>query len=194
MMRVGAQEGVSSCYGRKGVGEYTTVVIDLHTDIGRSLTSIGAWIVILSAAIEPFFQQIISFDDAVSYRDNSNVKIAYSTTWNGGSEVAANPSDTFSSSNGNTTVVHVSGYGYVTDLSLDFQAQAAVLYGLSTSEMNVNQQLSATCPSGNCTWPPYLSLGVCSACNDVTDQVIISRKVDYPMAWYFPGKPLVWNY
>jgi hypothetical protein len=152
------------------------------------LASIGAWVVILSAVIKPFFQQIISLEDAVSYRDHSNVNITYATKWDGGTELYAFPPDYYLSSDGNTTVMHVSSYGYVSDLSLEFQAQAAVLFGLSTFESNVNQQLTTACPSGNCTWSPYLTIGVCSACNDVTDQVSISQKVDYPMSWYFPGQ------
>lgn len=32
-----------------------------------------------------------------------------------------------------------------------------------------------------------MTLGTCSKCNDVTDQVTRSQKVDYPMAWYFPN-------
>lgn len=82
---------------------------------------------------------------------------------------------------------HTSEYGSVSDLNLDFQAQAVILFGLSTTLKSVNQQLKTTCPSGNCTWPSYLTLGTCSKCNDVTDHVSRSRKVDYSMEWYFPN-------
>ena len=34
-----------------------------------------------------------------------------------------------------------------------------------------------TCPSGNCTWPPYITLGICSECHDITSQVKASCNV-----------------
>ena len=153
----------------------------------RTLTSIGAWVIILSAAIEPFFQQIISFEDAVSYHDNNNVKISYATTFDAGTEAGTFPPDAYSSSDGNNLVLHVPDYGWVTDLNLDFQVQASVLFGLSTDLTHAEQTLKTTCPSGNCTWPPYLTLGVWSACNDVTDQVSRSQSQDYPQAFFFPN-------
>lgn len=49
--------------------------------------------------------------------------------------------------------------------------QSAVLYGLSQPLKNTIQQLPFNCPSGNCTWPAYESLAVCSTCNDVTSSL-----------------------
>ena len=113
--------------------------------------------------------------------------------WDGGTYAITPPVEAFSSSNSSGLYEHVTSYGSVSDLTLDFQAQAAILFGLSSNLKNVDQQLKTTCPSGNCTWPSYLTLGTCSKCNDVTDQISRSKKVDYPMAWYFPnvGNPSV---
>jgi hypothetical protein len=104
--------------------------------------------------------------------------------------ISAQPANSFSSANASGLYEHVSEYGSVSDISLDFQVQAAILFGLSTTLKSVNQELRITCPSGNCTWPSYLTLGTCSKCNDVTDQVSRSQKVDYPMEWYFPTPDL----
>ena len=105
--------------------------------------------------------------------------------WDGGAYAPTIPDD---GSLGNSSGLYerVSKYGSVSDISLDFQAQAAILFGLSTTLKNVNQQLKTTCSSGNCTWPAYRTLGTCSKCNDVTDQISRSQKVDFPMKWYFP--------
>lgn len=55
--------------------------------------------------------------------------------------------------------------------SADFSMQSAILYGLSQSKEDVIKQLQFTCPSGNCTWPSFESLAVCSKCNDLTSSL-----------------------
>jgi hypothetical protein len=36
-----------------------------------------------------------------------------------------------------------------------------------------------TCPSGDCTWPPFTTLGVCSECHNITSQVKASCNVGW---------------
>ena len=86
-----------------------------------------------------------------------------------------------------TIVVELSSYGTVSRINLGTSGQAAVLFGLASSRDYVSQQLTTSCPSGNCTWPPYTSLGVCSKCTDLSSQLTRSDKVDYPQGWYFPA-------
>jgi hypothetical protein len=54
--------------------------------------------------------------------------------------------------------------------------QSAVLYGLSHPLNVTTQQLKFNCPSGNCTWPSYQSLAVCSRCTDLTS--LLTRHAD----------------
>lgn len=53
----------------------------------------------------------------------------------------------------------------------DFSMQSAILYGLDQPLQNVVAQGAFTCPTGNCTWPPFESLAVCSRCTDLTDSL-----------------------
>jgi hypothetical protein len=46
--------------------------------------------------------------------------------------------------------------------------QSAVLYGINEPIDSVTQQSPFNCPTGNCTWPAYESLAVCSQCYDVS--------------------------
>lgn len=46
-----------------------------------------------------------------------------------------------------------------------------MLYGVSQPDDRVTQQTNQSCPSANCTWAPFQSLAVCSACNDLSDQL-----------------------
>ncbi|KAM7186723.1 Protein of unknown function (DUF3176) domain containing protein [Rhypophila sp. PSN 637] len=60
----------------------------------------------------------------------------------------------------------------------DFGLTAAIIAGLSSSNATNNAwNPSFSCSSGNCTWPPYTSLGVCSRCNDVSDNIRSSTGV-----------------
>lgn len=49
--------------------------------------------------------------------------------------------------------------------------QSAILYGLDQPLQNVIEQGSFNCPTGNCTWPAFESLAVCSRCADLTDSL-----------------------
>lgn len=46
--------------------------------------------------------------------------------------------------------------------------------------------LDFTCPSGNCTWPSFTTLGVCSECNNITSRVNASCNTnrEYEICWY----------
>jgi hypothetical protein len=66
-------------------------------NIRRSLSSIGAAIVLLSIATEPFIQQAVNFKPDLVYTDDNNVQIQYSQTWSGASEVAFDPNPSSSS-------------------------------------------------------------------------------------------------
>lgn len=46
----------------------------------------------------------------------------------------------------------------------------AYYMGIWTKEFNVNP----VCPSGNCTWPSYKSLGFCSQCSDITSTATLN--------------------
>lgn len=49
---------------------------------------------------------------------------------------------------------------------------AAIIAGLGSSNATSSAwDPSLSCSSGNCTWPPFTSLGVCSRCNDVSDNI-----------------------
>lgn len=49
--------------------------------------------------------------------------------------------------------------------------ETAVNDGLSQPDSLISQQIQPSCPSGNCTWDQFMSLAVCSACNNLTNQI-----------------------
>lgn len=51
---------------------------------------------------------------------------------------------------------------------LPLSMQYAILTGLSRSPWEVKKEVLVQCPTSNCTWPPFRTLGVCHRCNNVT--------------------------
>lgn len=52
----------------------------------------------------------------------------------------------------------------------------AVYAGMWTNQFDLNP----SCPSGNCTWPPFVSTGWCSQCEDITSQTSLANCTDMP--------------
>lgn len=65
--------------------------------------------------------------------------------------------------------------GYVTlrpvNVEYDFGALSAIWEGFSDLSTAENQKPTFICSTRNCTWPPYASLAVCSACEDISSHV-----------------------
>jgi hypothetical protein len=59
-----------------------------------------------------------------------------------------------------------SGFGTVADFGLT----SAIYNGFDNSTLN--QKAAFACQTGNCTWPVFTSLAICSACNDVSTHII----------------------
>ncbi|KAJ9608361.1 hypothetical protein H2200_007349 [Cladophialophora chaetospira] len=119
---------------------------------------------------------------------NAAARIPYAQKWNGGSENSlSGPEPQSSNPNGNNLTILITDYGSVSQIALDASGQLAVQSGLITSAQGIAQRFPTTCPSGNCTWPSYLSLAICSACADVSDEISHRSKQDAPMGWFFPS-------
>jgi hypothetical protein len=55
-----------------------------------------------------------------------------------------------------------------------------------------------TCPSGNCTWPPYETLAVCSSCADVSNIIApayacLNTTIEWSAAWEGPLKTVPYS-
>ena len=162
-------------------------------------------VILISVATEPFIQQLVAFEDTVTFKDDPRVQIPVAQRWSGATEIPA--VGNYGSSNptgkqvavlvdqsrrltvpGNSDVLLVDSYESVTDLRLSLSAQASILSGLTASIDQISGQLAPSCPSGNCTWPPFTSLAICGSCSDITELIQHSAKHDYPITWFFPNE------
>lgn len=118
------------------------------------LPAVGALLMIVSLAVNPSMQQLIRYRFRDLELGTASIPIAYDY----GS-------------------VGVGGF-----LAANVTMKAAA-YGGFFNPLDFAFNVTSNCPSGNCTWPPFQSLGVCSSCEDLTRQ--IERKPIEPN--YFNG-------
>lgn len=106
--------------------------------------SLAAIITILALAFEPFFQQIVVYPER-------SVPSGISLVWAASGFVQQGSSRTDS------------GSRIVLDPPLTLAMDTAFL---TKNEASI--PAPSTCPTGNCTWPTYTSLGICHRCQDVS--------------------------
>ncbi|KAF2014379.1 hypothetical protein BU24DRAFT_423344 [Aaosphaeria arxii CBS 175.79] len=70
----------------------------------------------------------------------------------------------------NTSAGYFSADSIAVEPDLGFAS--AVYNAFYNSSASLDQSVRFTCETGNCTWPPYVSMGVCNSCADVTQHMI----------------------
>jgi len=143
----------------------------LYSTRGKArLAAWGAIITLAALAIDPFAQQVITYESRRVASGSSGV--ARCQNWTTNDSVI-----TSQMSPSATSVISISADSWkkaVQPIDLSFQAKAAIYNGLYGS--NTSMSVPTDCSSGNCTWPLFTSLGMCSTCADVTPQTIRSCK------------------
>ncbi|PSN64329.1 hypothetical protein BS50DRAFT_498919 [Corynespora cassiicola Philippines] len=123
-------------------------LILLGTTKCKHLVSLGACITVLALAFEPFFQQIVTFPTRKSARFDATMPIA----------------------NVYRTVDEIN---YHVDSDNRMRNIPRSLYldvgdAINSREKSVRPP-SFVCPSGNCDWSLYTSLGICHRCEDISE-------------------------
>jgi hypothetical protein len=126
----------------------------------RDLIRLGALVMVLGLALDPFAQQLVQFDQHLAHDRSIQAKIGLAKRYSEG-----------------TYLDGISTYG-ASDPTADPSLQSGVLYGLVQPYDTILQQTSFSCPSGNCTWLPFESLAVCSVCNDIKDKIFSYQSMD----------------
>jgi len=134
-------------------GPWGSLLLLIRTK-GQALAALGALITLFSLALDPFFQQVVDYPERWALLGNSSIPKV----------IAYNPR---------------LGLEFRGDVELNQQDQdiAAVsqkfLYDNGTQPLKFGNgtrpDIPISCPTSNCTWPLYETLGVCSACTDVSE-------------------------
>ncbi|KAF9700647.1 hypothetical protein EKO04_001535 [Ascochyta lentis] len=135
---------------------------------GRSLAALGAMITLVSLALDPFFQQVVDFPDrwALANITGAIPRVTryspfYTPEFMQGME---------------TSFINPALRPVVGQFFIDNGTQP-VPFGNGT-----RPDIPLSCPTNNCTWPEYETLGVCSQCVKVTDMLsyaCLFTKIDW---------------
>lgn len=147
---------------------------------GRALAALGALVTIFALALDQFFQQVVEFPDRWRLQGNSSIPrvVRYEPVY---------PEQYL---NGLLEAQRDENLYAVLD---------SFFYGNGTQPMQFGNGTRAdvplSCPTSNCTWPPYETLGVCSQCVDVSQLLTfdcLETRVDWTSNLTGPGTE--WTY
>ncbi|KFY93393.1 hypothetical protein V500_03723 [Pseudogymnoascus sp. VKM F-4518 (FW-2643)] len=136
-----------------------------HEDERPALAPVRRVLTLLAIGLDPFAQQLIQYRSYLVSEPSASALVAKTSRYEMGvadrNEIVYKIKDEFSTNyTVETTVVET------TELPLSMQS--AILTGLSRSPWEVEKEVLVQCPTSNCTWPPFRTLGVCQRCNNVT--------------------------
>jgi hypothetical protein len=121
------------------------------------LPRLGAAIIVAALLIEPFSQQLIQNEPCMRNAVDLRAEIPKTQIYN-------------------KFKIHA---GAGQDI-LDGTMQGAIFMGLLNPPKNSSQAITATCQTGNCTFPndngaAFSSLAMCSSCIDISDTIVVNN-------------------
>ncbi|CAI9637048.1 unnamed protein product [Alternaria burnsii] len=134
----------------------------------RSLAAVGAFITLLSLALDPFFQQVVDFPDrwALQHTTSSIPRTESYTPFY--------KPEFFQGFEAN--VADPAFRPVISQFFVDNGTQP-VEFGNGT-----RPEIPLSCPTSNCTWPEYETLGVCSQCveaSNLLEWACLYTKIDW---------------
>jgi hypothetical protein len=146
---------------------------------GRSLAALGAVLIVLLLAIDTFFQQVVDLPDRWTLQPISGTIPRV---------IEYRPEVTQPHQFGYELAVFDRDLGAIAREFFWRNGTQPVPFGNGT-----RPDIPLSCPTSNCTWPPYETLAICSSCTDVTDilnftYACLNTTIDWSAAWYGPLK------
>ncbi|KAL5359479.1 hypothetical protein BJX96DRAFT_164468 [Aspergillus floccosus] len=124
----------------------------------RHLVTFGCLILVIAAATDPFVQQVIGIGmRSVHAPGHSSIQVCNASMYTDYGEGA--------------------GPGMN---KVPLGTAGAIYSGIYQTQSPNSNAVLANCPTGNCTFAPYQSLGFCSRCNNITDSLRLSKKPQGP--------------
>ncbi|KAH7161109.1 hypothetical protein EDB81DRAFT_682497 [Dactylonectria macrodidyma] len=146
----------------------------------------GAVLTLLAIGLDPFAQQLVQLRNDLVWTPGPDDFITFSSQSDDGGPQAINFAATgytkgkaittqFTSTNttfGDNNTSNSTTYRTAWEnTAIDPSMESSMLFGLSRSPSEADQRAVALCPTGNCTWEPFETLGVCHRCNNITSQL-----------------------
>ncbi|CAN9085709.1 hypothetical protein B0T12DRAFT_342594 [Alternaria alternata] len=130
-------------------GPWGAFLLLIHTR-GKTIAALGALVTIFCLALDPFFQQVVSFPERWTLQ-NETTSIPR--------VIRYEPSYPIEYINGEETTQNDADLLPVADSYWLGNGTQLVPYGNSS-----RAEFPLTCPTSRCTWPTYETLGMCSQC------------------------------
>ncbi|KAK0622713.1 hypothetical protein B0T14DRAFT_564141 [Immersiella caudata] len=159
-----------------GEGPLGSILLLFNSRVkGIGMIRIGAAFIVLAVAMDPFAQQLLQFRQTTALIDDPSNRTAIfrASRYSRGTETRTAAPSAIQFAEGNSTRLYGGNIPITADA--DFSMQSAIMYGLVQSTTAVSQQANFACPSGNCVYPQFTSLSVCSACADLTSSISTTR-------------------
>jgi hypothetical protein len=148
-------------------GPWGAFLLLIHTK-GKTIAALGALVTIFALALDPFFQQVVSFPTRWTMQE-TNSSIArtvryepiYDIDYKNGLDITQMDADILA----------------VADLFFVNNGTQPMPFGNGT-----RAEVPLSCPSSNCTWPSYETLAMCSQCVEtptLLDFACIPTQVDW---------------
>jgi hypothetical protein len=140
---------------------------------GRSLAALGAILTVLLLATDSFFQQLINLPERWALQGHGEIPRSIRYEGDNG--------DVYK--DGAIATMEDLNLRQVTYKYFYYNGNQPVLFGNGT-----RPDIPLSCPSSRCDWEPYNSLGLCSACTDVSyllRYACLTTKLDWISRVYF---------
>ncbi|UPL00378.1 hypothetical protein LCI18_011312 [Fusarium solani-melongenae] len=127
---------------------------------GALVVQFGAILTLLALILDPFTQQLVQLQQSVLFAPKAF----------GEPGLSALASRTSVYSVGSSSSVKL-GDLYFRTTELPLSMQASILNGFSRSPWETAKEALAQCPTSNCTWDQFATLGVCYRCEDLSSKL-----------------------
>ncbi|OOQ85978.1 hypothetical protein PEBR_23361 [Penicillium brasilianum] len=128
-------------------------IIVLFRFLPRHLVTFGCFVLVLAAATDPFVQQVMSIRmRSVNSPSQASIQVCNTSTYTDYGEGAG------------------AGMNKVPLASM-----GAIYSGIFQTQRPSSKSSMMSCPTGNCTFTPYQTLGFCSRCAKITDSLNSSK-------------------
>ncbi|TID18691.1 hypothetical protein E2P81_ATG05672 [Venturia nashicola] len=154
-----------SCFDAASRGPWGCLRLLGRTKFGH-LASLGAWLSIACLALGPFFQQAVRYDQRSATDATKIAATTVSYSYNGARD---------------STKGGLPGAGFPVpinvlnvDSRMPHNLRAAMFNAIFTSNLMSLPDPLYSCPTGNCTWDPFRTLGVSTSCFNISSEVSLA--------------------
>ncbi|CEJ90261.1 hypothetical protein VHEMI06056 [[Torrubiella] hemipterigena] len=128
-----------------------------------NIARLGAFVMLFAVAIDPFSQQLLqSITLLVFETPHESIENAYGRAYTAG---------TWTFTNQTAKLPGIEKPFYKISPLVDIEMETAILDSLFSDPSLIQRRLQVSCPSGNCKWNKFTTLGVCHRCTNLTSQL-----------------------